>query len=59
LKALLEGPDKPPLFDARPRASYEAGHLPGAISLGVDELDQRAAEVPRDRLSVYYCSGKT
>lgn len=59
LKALLDGPDKPPVFDARAKVSYDAGHLPGAVSLSLDELDARLAEVPRNRLSVFYCSGKT
>ncbi len=59
VKALLEAPNRPPLFDARPKASYDAGHLPGAISLPLDELERRIAEVPRDRLSIFYCVGKT
>ena len=59
VKALLDGPSKPPIFDARPKASYDAGHLPGAISLPLDQLDGRIAEVPKDRLSVFYCVGKT
>jgi hypothetical protein len=59
LKALLEGPNKPPVFDARAKVSYEAGHLPGAVSLSFDELDARLAEIPRNRLSVFYCSGRT
>lgn len=59
VKALLDTPNRPPLFDARPKASYDAGHLPGAISLPLDELERRIEEVPRDRLSIFYCIGKT
>lgn len=59
VEALLEGQEKPPVFDARPRAAYDAGHLPGAVSLPLDELDRRISEVPSDRLVIFYCSGKT
>lgn len=59
LKAMLEGKDKPLLFDARPKMSYDAGHLPGAISLPLTELETRLSEVPRDRLVIFYCSGAT
>lgn len=59
VKALLDGTSRPPIFDARPKASYDAGHVTGAISLPLDELERRIAEVPRDRLSVFYCVGKT
>jgi len=59
LKTMLEGKDKPQLFDARPKASYDAGHLPGAISLPLDDLEKRISDVPRDRVSIFYCSGAT
>ena len=59
LKASLEEASKPLVFDARSKASYEAGHIPGAISLPLDELDERVSEIPRDRLVIFYCSGST
>ena len=43
------------LLDARSRASYDAGHLPGAVHL--DELSaESVAELP-DGLVVAYCWG--
>jgi len=45
------------LLDVRPLAEYEAGHLPGARSIPLDELRSRLHEVPRDRLVVAYCRG--
>lgn len=59
LKELLDRPDKPPVFDARPKLSYDEGHLPGAISLPLTELEKRMSEVPKDRIVVFYCSGST
>lgn len=45
------------LLDARPRLEYEHGHIPGALSLPVDELAGRLDELPRDRRIVAYCRG--
>jgi rhodanese-related sulfurtransferase len=46
------------LIDTRPRVEYEAGHLPGALSMPVDELPKRLRELPRDRPIVAYCRGE-
>ncbi|MBI5232632.1 MAG: metalloregulator ArsR/SmtB family transcription factor [Coriobacteriales bacterium] len=45
------------VLDVRPRAEYEACHLPFAESLPLDELDERLASLPRDRQIVAYCRG--
>jgi hypothetical protein len=59
LKELMESEDKPQLFDARSRSSYDTGHIPGAISLPLDELENRLSEVSRERLAIFYCTGST
>jgi rhodanese-related sulfurtransferase len=41
----------------RPAAEHAAGHLPGAVSIPVDELRRRLAELPGDREIVAYCRG--
>jgi len=43
------------LLDARDRASYGKGHLPGARSLPLDEVDALAAELDPQREHVVYC----
>src|SRR5262245_39355617 len=43
------------LLDARPRLEYDAGHLPAAISIPIDELPERLVELPTDTLVVAYC----
>jgi rhodanese-related sulfurtransferase/DNA-binding transcriptional ArsR family regulator len=45
------------LLDARPQIEYEAGHLPGALSIPINELSQRLDELPTDALIVAYCRG--
>jgi rhodanese-related sulfurtransferase len=45
------------VIDARPREEYEAGHIPGALSIPVAELRRRLAEVPKDREVIAYCRG--
>jgi rhodanese-related sulfurtransferase/DNA-binding transcriptional ArsR family regulator len=46
------------LLDVRPSEEYAAGHLPGALSIPVDELEGRLDELPRDRRIVTYCRGR-
>jgi len=45
------------LIDVRPREEYEAGHIDGARSIPIEELDRRLAELPADREIVAYCRG--
>jgi rhodanese-related sulfurtransferase/DNA-binding transcriptional ArsR family regulator len=45
------------VLDVRPAAEYAAGHLPGAVSIPVEELRRRLAELPADREIVAYCRG--
>jgi rhodanese-related sulfurtransferase len=45
------------LLDARPAAEYEAGHLPGAISMPWQDVARRQHELPPGKLIVAYCRG--
>lgn len=45
------------LLDARPQVEYQAGHLPEAISMPLDELERRLSELPPDKTIVAYCRG--
>ena len=46
------------VLDVRPREEYEAGHIPGALSIPVAELRKRLRELPRNREIVAYCRGR-
>ena len=45
------------VLDVRPRAEYDARHLPFARSLPLAELKARLAELPKDKPVVAYCRG--
>ncbi|MFC1572136.1 ArsR/SmtB family transcription factor [Candidatus Eisenbacteria bacterium] len=45
------------LLDVRPPVEFEAGHIPGAVSIPYEELKDRVDEIPRDREVIAYCRG--
>jgi rhodanese-related sulfurtransferase/predicted transcriptional regulator len=45
------------LIDVRPELEYESGHIAGALSLPLDQLEERMAELPADTEIVAYCRG--
>lgn len=45
------------VLDVRPPEEFRAGHLPGALSIPLKELDRRLSELPHDREIVAYCRG--
>jgi len=45
------------VLDVRPVEEYNAGHIPGAISIPLKELELHLTELPRDQEIVAYCRG--
>ena len=45
------------VIDVRPAAEYEAGHVEGARSVPISELERRLHALPRDVELVAYCRG--
>jgi rhodanese-related sulfurtransferase/predicted transcriptional regulator len=45
------------VLDVRPTDEYEAGHIEGARSIPIDELEQRLGELPKSREVIAYCRG--
>jgi len=45
------------VLDVRPAAEYAAGHIPGAVSIPLDELEARLGELPANTEIVAYCRG--
>jgi len=55
-KALYDDPAKRPfIIDARDDFFYQEGHIKGAISFPLADVDDRASELPKDKLIVAYC----
>lgn len=46
------------VLDVRPREEFDAGHLPGARSVPLAELERALDSLPRDREVVVYCRGR-
>lgn len=45
------------VLDVRPIEEFRAGHIPGARSIPLKELENRLGEIPADREVVAYCRG--
>lgn len=56
---LLEwvGSGRVTVIDVRPPEEYAGGHIPAAVSIPLDELAERLAELPDDQDIVAYCRG--
>ena len=55
VKALLDAREPVVLVDFRRASEYRAGHLPGAISVPLSELDRRYREIPATARLILYC----
>jgi rhodanese-related sulfurtransferase/predicted transcriptional regulator len=45
------------VVDVRPSDEFDAGHIEGARSIPLDELEQHLDELPEDREVIAYCRG--
>jgi rhodanese-related sulfurtransferase len=45
------------VLDVRPVEEYNAGHIPGALSIPLKELERHLAQLPHDQEIVAYCRG--
>lgn len=45
------------ILDVRPHVEYAQGHLPGARSIPIEELENRLNELPQEQEIVVYCRG--
>ncbi len=43
------------LVDMRAREDYQRGHIKGALSMPLEEIDKRYRDLPRDKEIVTYC----
>jgi len=45
------------ILDVRPAQEFAAGHIPGALSIPLERLDENLARLPKRRPVVAYCRG--
>jgi rhodanese-related sulfurtransferase len=45
------------VLDVRPADEYNAGHIPGALSIPLKKLELHLSDLPRDQEIVAYCRG--
>jgi len=59
-EALLErlNEEDTAIIDVRPEEEYQQGHLPGAVSIPLEELERRLSELPEGKDIVAYCRGR-
>lgn len=43
------------IIDLRDKSEFEAGHLPSAINIPYEELEERKYELQRNNLLIFYC----
>ena len=46
------------LIDVRPEVEYDAGHLPGAKSVPIEQLEKHLKHLPKNHEIVAYCRGR-
>jgi protein-disulfide isomerase/rhodanese-related sulfurtransferase len=59
LREILNGKNQPLFVDVRPAKEYAAGRIPGAINIPVDDMPQRWNTLAKDRVIVFYESGRS
>jgi len=59
LREILAGKSQPLFVDVRPAKEFTAGKIPGAINVPVDDMPKRWDTLPKDRLIIFYESGKS
>jgi len=45
------------LIDVRPAEEFEAGHIPDAVSIPLDQLKKRMKDLPKGKTIIAYCRG--
>ncbi len=58
-RQLLGGPGKPLFVDVRSPKEFAAGHIPDAVNIPADDMQQRRETLPKDRMIILYESGRS
>ncbi len=46
------------VLDIRPNEEYDVGHIPGALNIPLNEIEQHLATLPKEQEIIAYCRGE-
>jgi ArsR family transcriptional regulator len=46
------------ILDVRPGEEYEIGHIPGALNIPLNEIEQHLSTLPKEQEVIAYCRGE-
>lgn len=56
LRDMIDRGESPVIVDVRTQSRFHVGHIPGALRMTLEELDEKLADLPREREIVLYCT---
>lgn len=56
LRDMIDRGEAPVIVDVRTQTRFHVGHIPGALRMTLEELDEKLADLPRERDVVLYCT---
>lgn len=56
LRDLIARGEAPAIVDVRTQSRFHVGHIPGALRMTLEELDEKLTDLPRERDIVLYCT---
>lgn len=56
LRELMDSGQAPVIVDVRTRKAHLSGHIPGALRMALEDLDEKLDHLPREREIILYCT---
>jgi membrane protein DedA with SNARE-associated domain len=56
LRDMIDRGEAPVIVDVRTQSRFQVGRIPGALRMTLEELDEKLADLPRERDIVLYCT---
>jgi hypothetical protein len=56
LRDMIDRGEEPVIVDVRTQSRFQVGRIPGALRMTLEELDEKLADLPREKELVLYCT---
>jgi membrane protein DedA with SNARE-associated domain len=56
LRDMIDRGEAPVIVDVRTQSRFQVGRIPGALRMTLEELDEKLADLPREKELVLYCT---